>query len=180
MLRPCERCPITNQINGHHPNEKGELYKLCATHAYELGLLLKPVSGCSRVACEVWDRLELEMGIKLQHAHFSFTRKPSVLDEHKVLKYRVDAFDSKNKIIYEFLGTHCHGFPPEHSKFYHFSSFTNESNATMYFKTMERMNIIANRSGLQVKFIWSHKYDKVKKTAHSLKPIIHSLDKTIY
>jgi hypothetical protein len=133
---------------------------------------------CSRIACEVWDKLEVELGIKLQHAHYSLLCDyPSMVDEYQIpnTNYRVDSFDQENKVIYEYHGNFVHGYPPNHDKFNDISKFTKESNATMYDKTINRMKFIFDKTGFTVKYIWGHEYDKIRKTTQSLMNIVHEL-----
>jgi hypothetical protein len=120
--------------------------------------------------------LEKELGITLQHAHYSTScDSPSMRDEYKIpnTNYRVDAFDRENKVIYEYHGNHVHGYPPNHAKYNDISTFTKKLNSKMYEKTMNRMKFISEITHFKVKFIWGHEYDKIKKTTQSLMSIIH-------
>ncbi len=175
---PCRDCDSTEKLSSGFPDEFGNSNKLCATHAYLLGLIPKPIFGCSRIACEVWDKLEVELGIKLQHAHYSLLRDcPSMKDEYQIpnTNYRVDAFDHENKVIYEYHGNFVHGYPPNHPKFNDISKFTKESNKTMYDKTISRMKFINDKTGFTVKYIWGHEYDEIRKKPNSVSSITHEL-----
>ncbi len=174
---PCTECSVGNAVTASFADEDGNI-TLCAFHAYKLDLISKPVFGCSKVACEVWDLLEKEWNIKLRHAHYDINNIPSILDEYKIpnTKYRVDAYDETNQIIFEFFGCHCHGYPPTHPKFYDISPFTHKSNADMYFHTMERMKLIQDITKCKIKYIWSYEYDQIKKSQVPISQIIHDLD----
>lgn len=176
-LKPCRDCSIKNKVGARYCDENGKANILCAKHAYALGLISKPVSGCSKIACEVWDKLEIELNVKLQHAHFTSNvlDLPSTTDEYRIpnTKYRVDAFDLKNKMIFEFYGHLWHGYNPDHEKFHEFSPLTKKSNEKMYLHTMERMKFISEMTDFTIHYIWKDEYLKIRKTAHSLKSIIH-------
>ncbi len=174
---PCRDCTVEPKTEAHYRDEHGNLNKLCAAHAYALGLIPKPVFSCSRIACEFWDKLEVELNIKLQHAHYSTDNVPSMSDEYNIpgTRYRVDAFDIENRVIYEYFGNHVHGFPENHPKFNGVSSLTHESNADMYKRTMDRMHVIYKLTGFTTKFVWDHEYIQIRKTGLSISSLLRTL-----
>jgi hypothetical protein len=178
VFNPCRDCDPNEKLSAGFADEFGNSNKLCSKHAYILGLIPKPIFGCSRIACEVWDKLEVELGIKLQHAHYSLVCDyPSRQDEYKIpnTNYSVDAFDKENKVIYEYLGNFVHGYPPNHKKFDDYSYFKKEYYSTMHYETIDRIRIITELTGFAVKYIWGHEYDEIKRSSRSLMSIMHEL-----
>jgi hypothetical protein len=60
-------------------------------------------------------------------------------------RYRVDAFDKKHNIIYEYHENAFHGFPPDHKQFLEISPMVKQPNQTLYIRTMERMQFIKKK-----------------------------------
>jgi hypothetical protein len=151
-------CESSDPITASFPDGQGHPDKLCAVHAYQEGVIAKPVVGASRAACEVWDRLEIRLGRKLQHKHYEVNQEVPSGKEWQVpnTRYHVDAYDEITGEMYEYLGTHVHGFPPNHPRYTAVSSYTKRSNTELYQETMQRMQLIANLTTRTVYYVWSH------------------------
>ena len=143
---------------GHFKGHAGE--NLCATHAYEAGTLARPHPGASREACVVFDKLERELGITLQHIHFVPGQEVPTGREHRIpnTRYRVDAYDAASGDMYEYHGNAWHGYPPDHPKHQDWSKPMKEWNAVLYARTMERMSTIMARTGARLFYVWGHEY----------------------
>jgi hypothetical protein len=138
---------------------------LCATHAYLAGTVAKPYPGASRIACEAWHRLEQILKVELQHVHFVPGQDVPDGTEFRIpgTRYHVDAYHPDTKTIYEYLGNHVHGYPPNHPKFSAESAFlVGRTNSELYSETMERLTLIASK-GFRVYYVWHHEYQVIQK-----------------
>ena len=116
---------------------------------YEAGTLAKPHRGTSKVACRAWDRLQLVLGRPLQHIHFVPGQEfPSGLETV------VPGTMYSSRPLYEFLGNHWHGYPPDHDRHLEYID--------QYNQTMDRLYIFKNM-GYKVMFIWEHEFKEVER-----------------
>jgi hypothetical protein len=147
-----------------YPDEQGNNNTLCSTHAYVAGTVAKPYSGASRIACEAWHRLEHFLKQKLQHVHFVPGQDCPDGSEFRIpgTRYHVDAYHPTSQTIYEYLGNHVHGYPPNHPKFTTKSVFlVGRDNSELYGETMERLSLIASK-GFRVYYVWHHEYKALR------------------
>ncbi len=176
---PCELCPEANPLCASFPNAENVANKLCAEHSYLSGLSARPVTGCSKIACEVWDRLEKELDITLQHAHYANAESiPSRREEFKIptTNFTVDAVDHANKVIYEYNGP-FHGVEESHSTFKNYSRVTKtHTNASLLEKTLVRLRKIKAITGFKIYIVWYYDYAKIQKKKQPVSPILRDLD----
>jgi hypothetical protein len=163
VLNVCRDYPESTK---HSENTKRQ-----ANYQDEQGIndrLAKPCSVASRIACEAWHRLERVLHIRLQHVHFVPGRDVSGTEFHiPGTRYRVDAYHPETQTIYEYLGNHVHGYPPNHPKFTAKSQFLKQrTNSDLYRETMERLAIIASEEFL-VYYVWHHEYMTIEKKPFS-------------
>jgi hypothetical protein len=147
-----------------YPDEQGVNKRLCATHAYVAGTVAKPYSGASRIACEAWHRLEHVLHLTLQHIHFVPGQDVPDGTEFRIpgTRYHVDAYHPETQTIYEYLGNHVHGYPPEHPRFTTESAFLlGRTNSELYTETMERLTLIASKA-FRVYYVWHHEYTVIQ------------------
>ena len=84
--------------------------------------------------------------------------------EYKVpnSNFRVDAVDWDNQVIYEYLGNHVHGYPPEHPLFNEPNGFIKGNlNRDLYESTMDRLRLVATLTDMKVIYIWAHMWKEV-------------------
>ena len=126
---------------------------------------MKKFSGASMQACRYWDKLEKELGVALQHVHFSLDHpERPVGTEYCVpgpfrARWKVDAYDSTTNTVYEFLGNAWHGFPPEHAKFTGISSALHVPNYMLYVSTLKRFDAMCRSSEHPPRclyYVWAH------------------------
>ena len=163
-------------IRASFPDKKGNKRMLCGQHAYMAGTAKRPHPGCSIEACECFDRLEKELGIKIQHKHFKFGKDIPTGTEYKIpgTNYHVDGYDVATGDMYEYHGNAFHGYPPDHVKFDGCSSKTNKSNASMYNSTMDRMQLITANTGHRMFYVWGHEFiPRRRKLFDSIQKILH-------
>jgi hypothetical protein len=163
VQNPCRDCPVDCKKQSKYPDEHGNERILCAEHSYLVGAAPKPISGCSIEACCVWDRLERELNIKLQHRHFVAHQELPTGSEFKIpgTNYKADAYCAETGDIYEYHGNTWHGFPPNHPDFFGFSKRTGRTNQSLYMETMARMDKIKElHPDRNLYYIWSHEITK--------------------
>ncbi len=89
-------------------------------------------------------------------------RGNSATGERKIGAFRVDGFDAKSKVIYEFYGCFFHGHPSciEHMQAIH--PVAGVTYQCLFDRTMEREKSLQKR-GFRIVRMWSCKWDKYKK-----------------
>ena len=167
---PCRDCPPGDKKESAYPDERGKSKQLCSEHAFNAGTIAKSYPGCSMEACAVWDKLEKEIGTKLQHKHFCIGEAVPSGSEYKIpgTNYSVDAYDPKTGVMYEYHGNAYHGYPPDHPKHYGSSSHTKQNNVDMYNNTMNRMQTIVEKTGDRMYYIWGHDQKSALKPLNSV------------
>jgi hypothetical protein len=147
-------CPEDDKRQATYDDQDG--------NAYAAATLAKPPAGASRGACEAWDHLQRVFIQQIQHIHVS-PGLAATGTEYKIngTNYRVDGFCAETGTIYEYLGNHVHGYPPDHPKHNGISTFNGKSNRLMYSTTMERLRVIHECSGHKVVWIWSNRWKEV-------------------
>lgn len=170
---PCEDCPADSKIIAKFPNKQGKPRSLCATHAVMRGTIPKSTFGTSKMACRCIDRLELDLGCKLQHVHL----RPNAIaigTEYKIpgTRYRVDGYDATSHTAYEFMGNVFHGFPEGHKRFAEFK--------TEYDQTFARFEKIQRlQPELTIKYVWENEYKQteLKRNPVDLASVVHRFKK---
>jgi len=163
---PCTDCPENDKLESHFRDEHGSPNKLCARHAFLRGLIPRPQAGASKVACEVWDRLNGQ-GWQIQHVHFTNGADVTTGREFKVpgpRKYRLDGYDEERNTGFEFMGNAWHGYPPDHPKRHERSSALKRLNSVLYKETMLRLASIYDSmpGGFKLYYIWEHEFQKIR------------------
>jgi hypothetical protein len=166
VLHPCRDCPEGEKKASSYPDENGNNCKLCVSHAHKAGTVIEQPKNVSKAACEAFDYLERVRGIKLQHVHLVGDGSTCGV-EFKVpdSNFRVDAVDWENGVIYEYLGNHVHGYPPEHPLFNEYSGFIKDTpNRELYESTMERLMLVSKLTSMRVVYIWAHMWAEVTRS----------------
>lgn len=177
---PCIEClvePGAILTTESFQNVDGKV-NLCEKHALKKGLITKSSGRASMSVCKVFDQLEKELNIELQHAHFKTpTDCPSIKEEYNIpgTNYHVDAFDAASDTVYEYQGTHVHGVVPSHPDFFKFSTFLVKfTNAALFKKTILRLRDIRQRTKFNIFMIWSNEERKLN--GQPISSILHNLN----
>jgi hypothetical protein len=165
-LNPCRDC------------EKTDLKTTADNPPVSAGTLAKTVAGASKVACECWDRLEVSLGITLEHIHL----RPGVAptgQERTIpgTRYQADARDPDDEnVLYEYLGNRWHGWPVGHARHNDPVSVFNDGRTTeeLYDTTFERFKAL-KKLGYKIKYIWGNEYKETcqKKFPRALESVVH-------
>jgi len=135
---------------------------------------VQSIVGKSKVACKFIDKLEIELGVKIQHCHIDKPTKTWIGDEYRPDKWKkkaVDGFIPKNMLTYgdptlepdrdhnkdiivEFLGDIFHGHPTTWDK------ITNHFGANLegLFKDTEEKLAKLVSLGFVVFYVWEYDY----------------------
>ena len=170
MAYPCEECLAQGMspISAGYENKAGEHYKLCARHAQAAGTLVTPVRGFSRAACEAFDRVERAMSLQIEHVHYVLETSDRLGSERCIPTTRLHPdgwqINSGDTIIWEFLGSLYHGFPPTHPRYEDESPLfpTNKTAKELHDSSMERFALI-HAMGYTIRYIWEHQWKEVNR-----------------
>ncbi len=123
--------------------------------------------GCSQIACKFFDRLEIELGFPIQHAHFNFQTGLVEGDEFRVNNLKIDGFyrnhDGVN-IAIEFLGDIWHGHPSiwgtNFDRFHGSRKLPKGDPQLDFYNTEKRFNVLV-QYGFRVFYIWQSTFQSI-------------------
>jgi hypothetical protein len=109
--------------------------------------------GCLKCGLKENSKKEIEF--------LDYLKIPKKNRQIQISKFIVDGIDTKNKIIYEFLGNYWHGNPDKFSPS-KLNKHLNKTFGELYKKTFKRFGVLKNK-GYKILYVWELDWDRFRK-----------------